>query len=131
MATETFNVNCDICQHKFEIGMKDIKSTNLAPGVEWRYFECPNCHMRFTTYVGDKVVERLIRFRNECRQKIKKELAKGSNLNQNVYHSIRIQDEHTATKIAGLVSQLKKEHNIEQREREFLSKELGESDSLE
>lgn len=87
--------------------------------------------MRYTTFVGDKKVNELIRDRNTYRRQIKAELDKGPNINQNRYHAIRIQDEHAATKIQGLTRKLKKELNISEREKEFLLVELGKGDSSE
>ena len=121
VSNETFKVRCDNCENMWELHQKDIKSKHLERGVEWRYFECAKCRARYTTYVGNKEVERLIRFRNECRQKIKRELNKGAAMNQSLYHSIRIEDEQAGTKIAGIMSRLKKELNIEQKEKEFIS----------
>lgn len=120
-SNETFKVRCDICENTWELHQKDIMSKHIERGVEWRYFECPNCRARYTTYVGNKEVERLIRFRNECRQRIKRELNKGAAMNQSLYHSIRIEDEQAGTKIDGIMSRLKKELNIEQKEKEFIS----------
>lgn len=116
-----FDVNCDHCEHKFELSSKQIISKHIEKGIEWRFFECPKCHYRFTTYVGDKEVEKLIRFRNECRTKMKKELAKGAAMNQNLYHDFRMKDENAGHKISGLTAKLKKELNIEQREKEWVS----------
>lgn len=89
--------------------------------MEWRFFECPKCHYRFTTYVGNREIENLIRFRNTCRAKMKQELQKGAAANQNTYHSHRIQDEQAGHKISGLMAKLKKEINIEKREKEWVS----------
>lgn len=87
--------------------------------------------MRYTTFVGDKKVNELIRDRNTYRRQIKAELDKGPNINQNRYHAIRIRDEHAATKIQGLTRKLKKELNISEREKEFLLVELGKGNSSE
>lgn len=119
-AKETFKVKCDNCEHTWELHQKDIKSKHLERGVEWRYFECDKCRARYTTYIGNKEVERLIRFRNECRQKIKRELNKRAAMNQNVYHSIRIEDEQAGIKISSIMARLKKELNIEQKEKELI-----------
>ncbi|ADT64046.1 hypothetical protein [Streptococcus phage Dp-1] len=120
-STQTFKVNCDHCEHKFDLTSKQIISKHIEKGVEWRFFECPKCHYRFTTYVGNKEIENLIRFRNTCRAKMKQELQKGAAANQNTYHSYRIQDEQAGHKISGLMAKLKKEINIEKREKEWVS----------
>ena len=131
MSNETFKVNCDYCEHKFELHQKDIHDTKIDKVYDWRFFECPNCRMRYTTFIGNKTVNDLIRDRNTYRRQIKNELDKGSNMNQNRYHAIRIQDEHAATKIQGLTRKLKKELNISEREKEFLLVELGKGNSSE
>lgn len=120
-SNQTFKVNCDHCQQKFELSSKQIISKHIEKGVEWRFFECPRCHYRFTTYVGNKEIEKLIRLRNECRQKMKQELEKGAAANQNTYHSYRIKDEQAGHKISGLMAKLKKEINIEKLEKECVS----------
>lgn len=131
MSNETFKVNCDYCEHKFELHQKDIHDTKIDKVYDWHFFECPNCRMRYTTFIGNKQVNELIRNRNTYRRQIKNELDKGSNMNQNRYHAIRIQDEHAATKIQGLTRKLKKELNISEREKEFLLVELGKGNSPE
>ena len=131
MSNETFKVNCNYCEHKFELHQKDIHDTKIDKVYDWRFFECPNCRMRYTTFIGNKTVNDLIRDRNTYRRQIKNELDKGSNMNQNRYHAIRIQDEHAATKIQGLTRKLKKELNISEREKEFLLVELGKGNSSE
>lgn len=131
MSNETFKVKCDYCDAHFELHQKDIHNTKIDKVYDWRFFECPNCRMRYTTFVGDKKVNELIRDRNTYRRQIKAELDKGPNINQNRYHAIRIQDEHAATKIQGLTRKLKKELNISEREKEFLLVQLGKGNSSE
>jgi hypothetical protein len=52
---------------------------------------------------------------------MKKELGKGAAMNQNLYHDYRMKDENAGHKISGLTAKLKKELNIEQKEKEWLS----------
>jgi hypothetical protein len=52
---------------------------------------------------------------------MKKELEKGPAMNQNLYHEYRMKDEDAGHKISGLTAKLKKELNIEKREKEWVS----------
>lgn len=110
-------LNCDNCEHKFELEAGAIQTEFLGGDVEWRFFECPNCRIRFTTYIGDKRVEKGIARRNLYRKAIQDELAKGENLSQKVYWENQQADAEEAKKIERRTRQLKKEWNIDEREK--------------
>ena len=114
------NLNCDNCEHKFELKLEHIQTEFLGGDVEWRFFSCPNCGMRFTTYIGDRRVEKGIARRNLYRKAIQDELAKGEKLNQKVYWENQNADAEEAKKIDRRIRQLKKEWNIHEREKECL-----------
>ena len=61
-------LKCDNCEHFFELEVGAIQTEFLGGDVEWRFFECPNCRIRFTTYIGDKRVEKGIARRNLYRE---------------------------------------------------------------
>ena len=114
---QRLSLNCDNCSHKFELDPRDIKTEFLGHDVEWRYFSCPNCKHRFTTYVGDELVERMISRRNVFRKNIQNELAKGEKLNRDIYWKNTKADAEEANKIERRTRQLKKEWNIDEREK--------------
>lgn len=117
---QKLNLNCDNCSHKFELDSSNIKTELLGGDVEWRYFSCPSCHLKFTTYIGDKYVERSLARRNHYRKVIRDELAKGENLSQSIYWQNQKADSEEAKVIEKRTRKLKKEWNIDEREREFV-----------
>ena len=117
---DQLNLNCDNCEHKFELNLSSIQTEFLGGDVEWRFFSCPNCRMRFTTYIGDKRVEKSIARRNLYRKAIQDELAKGENLSQKVYWENQQADAEEARKVERRTRQLKKEWKIDEREKEFV-----------
>ena len=92
-------LKCDNCEHCFELEVRAIQTEFLGGDVEWRFFECPECRIRFTTYIGDKRVEKGIARRNLYRKAIQDELAKGENLSQKVYWENQQADAEEANKI--------------------------------
>lgn len=114
---KVLNLNCDNCEHKFELKRENIQTEMLGGDVEWRFFECPECHLRYTTYIGDKRVEKGIARRNLYRKAIQDELAKGENLSQQVYWENQQADADEAKKIERRTRQLKKEWKIDEREK--------------
>ena len=114
---KVLKLKCDNCNHDFELELGDIKTEFLGGDVEWRFFECPECHLRYTTYIGDKRVEKGIARRNLYRKAIQDELAKGENLSQKVYWENQQADAEEAKKIERRTRQLKKEWKIDEREK--------------
>ena len=119
-APKSLKLKCDNCDHPFELYLGAIKTEFLGGDVEWRFFECPECSLRYTAYIGDKRVEKGIARRNLYRKAIQDELAKGENLNQKVYWENQQADSEEANKIARRTRQLKKEWKIDEREKEFV-----------
>ena len=117
---KSLKLKCDNCEHQFELYLGAIKTEFLGGDVEWRFFECPECSLRYTTYIGDKRVEKGIARRNLYRKAIQDELAKGENLNQKVYWENQQADSEEAKKIDRRTRQLKKEWKIDEREKEFV-----------
>ena len=117
---KALKLKCDNCDHHFELYLGAIKTEFLGGDVEWRFFECPECSLRYTTYIGDKRVEKGIARRNLYRKAIQDELAKGENLNQKVYWENQQADSEEAKKIDRRTRQLKKEWKIDEREKEFV-----------
>lgn len=117
---DPLNLNCDNCEHKFELNLSSIQTEFLGGDVEWRFFECPECRLRYTTYIGDNRVEKGIARRNLYRKAIQDELAKGEKLNQKVYWENQQADTEEAKKIDRRTRQLKKEWKIDEREKEFV-----------
>ena len=117
---KALKLKCDNCDHQFELYLGAIKTEFLGGEVEWRFFECPECSLRYTTYIGDKRVEKGIARRNLYRKAIQDELAKGENLNQKVYWENQQADSEEAKKIDRRTRQLKKEWKIDEREKEFV-----------
>ena len=113
-------LKCDNCDHQFELELGAIQTEFIGGDVEWRFFECPECSLRYTTYIGDKRVEKGIARRNLYRKAIQAELAKGENLNQKVYWENQQADSEEAKKIDRRTRQLKKEWKIDEREKEFV-----------
>lgn len=113
-------LKCDNCEHHFELEVGAIQTEFLGEDVEWRFFECPNCRIRFTTYVGDKRVEKGIARRNLYRKAIQDELAKGEDLSQKIYWENQQADSEEAKKIDRRTRRLKKEWKIDEREKEFV-----------
>ena len=114
---KSLKLKCDNCEHFFELEAGAIQSEFLGGDVEWRFFECPNCRIRFTTYIGDKRVEKGIARRNLYRKAIQDELAKGENLSQKVYWENQQADAEEAKKIDRRTRQLKKEWKIDERKK--------------
>lgn len=117
---QRLSLNCDNCSYKFELDPRDIKTEFLGHDVEWRYFSCPDCKLRFTTYVGDELTERMISRRNVYRKNIQNELAKGEKLNRDIYWQNTKADELEAKNISRRTRKLKKEWKIDEREKEFV-----------
>ena len=117
---QVLKLNCDNCEHKFELEAGAIQTEFLGIDVEWRYFSCPNCKHRFTTYVGDELVERMISRRNVYRKNIQTELAKGEKLNRDIYWKNTKADELEAKNISRRTRKLKREWKIDEREKEFV-----------
>ena len=117
---QRLSLNCDNCSHKFELDPREIKTEFLGLDVEWRYFSCPNCKHRFTTYVGDELVERMISRRNVFRKNIQNELAKGEKLNRDIYWKNTKADELEAKNISRRTRKLKREWKIDEREKGFV-----------
>ncbi len=117
---QVLKLNCDNCEHKFELEAGAIQTEFLGGDVEWRFFSCPNCRIRFTTYVGDKRVEKGIARRNLYRKAIQGELAKGEDLSQKIYWENQQADSEEAKKIDRRTRRLKKEWKIDEREKEFV-----------
>ena len=114
---KVLKLKCDSCEHEFELELGAIKTEFLGGDVEWRFFECPECHLRYTTYIGDKRVEKGIARRNLYRKAIQDELAKGENLSRKVYWENQQADAEEAKKIERRTRQLKKEWKIDEREK--------------
>lgn len=114
---KVLKLKCDNCSQDFELELGAIKTEFLGGDVEWRFFECPECHLRYTTYIGDKRVEKGIARRNLYRKAIQDELAKGENLSQKVYWENQQADAEEAKKIERRTRQLKKEWKIDEREK--------------
>ena len=114
---KVLKLKCDNCSHDFELDLGAIQTEFLGGDVEWRFFECPECHLRYTTYIGDKRVEKGIARRNLYRKAIQDELAKGENLSQKVYWENQQADAKEAKKIERRTRQLKKEWKINEREK--------------
>ena len=117
---KVLKLKCDNCSHDFELELGAIQTEFLGGDVEWRFFACPECHLRYTTYIGDKRVEKGIARRNLYRKAIQDELAKGENLSQKVYWENQQADAVEANKIERRTRQLKKEWKIDEREKEFI-----------
>lgn len=117
---QRLSLNCDNCSYKFELDPRDIKTEFLGHDVEWRYFSCPDCKLRFTTYVGDELTERMISRRNVYRKNIQTELAKGEKLNRDIYWQNTKADELEAKNISRRTRKLKREWKIDEREKEFV-----------
>ena len=117
---QRLSLNCDNCSYKFELDPRNIKTEFLGHDVEWRYFSCPDCKLRFTTYVGDELTERMISRRNVYRKNIQTELAKGEKLNRDIYWQNTKADELEAKNISRRTRKLKKEWKIDEREKEFV-----------
>ena len=117
---QVLKLKCDNCDHHFELYLGAIKTEFLGGDVEWRFFECPECSLRYTTYIGDKRVEKGIARRNLYRKAIQDELAKGENLSQKIYWENQQADSEEAKKIDRRTRQLKKEWKIDEREKEFV-----------
>ena len=114
---KSLKLKCDNCEHFFELEVGTIQTEFLGGDVEWRFFECPECRIRFTTYIGDKRVEKGIARRNLYRKAIQDELAKGENLSKKVYWENQQADAEEAKKIDRRTRQLKKEWKIDEREK--------------
>lgn len=110
-------LKCDNCDHHFELDGSHIKTELLGGDVEWRFFSCPSCRLRYTTYIGDKYVERSIARRNHYRKVIRDELAKGENLSKTIYWQNQNADTEEAKKVDRRTRQLKKEWKIDEREK--------------
>ena len=113
-----FKVRCNGCEHDFELRAEDVISTKVGPEVTWSYFECPECHRRYTTFIGDSYVNKYIKKRNELKREIQTELNKGDQMNVQKYHELMRKDENAATKIAARSVKLKQEYDINGKEQE-------------
>lgn len=121
------NLTCDNCKTAFKMEQRDVTSENIENDVEWRFFSCPNCAIRYTTYIGNSKVENLINKRNKLKDDIRKEVLKNEFMNQKRYLALLGKDKGVAEQIKKIQVRLKEVHNIEAKEIEFVSESSGES----
>lgn len=121
------NLTCDNCQEPFQMKQSDIKSERIELDTEWRYFACPKCNKRYTTYIGNSKVENLINKRNNLKDGIRKEIAKGEFMNQKRYLALIGKDNETAKQIKKIQTRLKEVNSIEAKENERILESSGES----
>lgn len=116
VSSTELKLTCDNCEEKFSMVQSDIVTEKLDVETEWRYFSCPNCERRFTTYVGNSKVLKLIEKRNAIRAKIQRETARRELMDQKRYLALVGEDNDLASKIKKIQAKLKEVHNIGERE---------------
>lgn len=116
LSQETFKLRCEKCSHEWELGHEGIQEKQLEKGIEWRFFSCPECRVKYTTFIGNKKSENMILRRAEIRDHLKKLVTKTDPLAQQKYNALLLEDSKLQNDIAKLSAKLKKEVDIEKLE---------------